>query len=132
MEIAYPSVNRMIEYNVLAISVIKVKKADQAKILSRGKLEIILEEVIQLDGDLYDKAVFLLKTLIQAHAFASGNRRTAFIVMKDFLIQNGLRCNVPDLPEQARVMTGIREGYYSDQEIKEWLQHGKIKEFKRF
>ena len=31
----------------------------------------------------------------------------------------------------AKVMTGIREGYYSDDEIVGWLKNGKIREFKR-
>lgn len=32
--------------------------------------------------------------------------------------------NVEGNPEQARVMQGIRENYYSDEEIKEWLKNG--------
>lgn len=32
---------------------------------------------------------------------------------------------------QARVMIGIRENYYADQELKEWLKHGNIREFRR-
>jgi len=29
-------------------------------------------------------------------------------------------------------MPGIRENYYTDEEIKGWIKHGKIKMFKRF
>ena len=32
----------------------------------------------------------------------------------------------------AKIMTGIRENYYADEEIKNWIKHGTIREFKRF
>jgi prophage maintenance system killer protein len=79
----------------------------------------------------YDRALVLLKGLIQKHPFSSGNRRTAFIVTKDFILSNNERFKIKDDPKHARVMQGIREQYYSDEEIKEWIQHGKIREFKR-
>ena len=44
---------------------------------------------------------------------------------------NDENVKIPDDPSNSCVMTGIREGYYSDAEIKEWIQHGKIREFKR-
>ena len=73
----------------------------------------------------------MLKGLVQGHAFASGNRRTAFIATKYFLTTNKAKISVGDEPENAKVMLGIREQQYSDSEIKEWLKHGKIREFKR-
>lgn len=73
----------------------------------------------------------MLKQLIQKHPFASGNRRTAFIVIKDFLVSNGFKFGVKDDPRYARVMQGIRENFYSDSEIKEWLKNGKIRKFER-
>ena len=85
MEIRYPTVERVIEYNVLAISLIKVKKGDKAQVLSRERIEGIIEGCKEIDGDIYDKATYLLKSLIRLHPFASGNRRTAFIVTKEFL-----------------------------------------------
>ena len=36
-----------------------------------------------------------------------------------------------DNPEYARIMTGIRENYYTEIEIENWLQNGQIREFKR-
>ncbi|MEK6867859.1 MAG: hypothetical protein AABX98_03495, partial [Nanoarchaeota archaeon] len=69
--------------------------------------------------------------LVQKHPFASGNRRTALIVTKYFLLENNQKFFVEDQPKQARVMQGIRENYYSHEEVKEWLKNGKIREFKR-
>ena len=50
---------------------------------------------------------------------------------KYFLLENNQRFFVGDEPKQARVMQGIREEYYSHEEIKEWLKNGKIREFRR-
>ena len=38
---------------------------------------------------------------------------------------------IKDDPHYAMVMLGIIENYYSKEEIKEWIQHGKIREFRR-
>ncbi|MBI4149457.1 type II toxin-antitoxin system death-on-curing family toxin [Candidatus Woesearchaeota archaeon] len=132
VEVIYPTVEKIVEYNVLALRLIKVKKADQPKILSRQRIVNIIEEAKSTDGDIYDKSVVLFKGLIQKHPFASGNRRTAFIVAKEFLLSNHQAFNIEDNPLQARAMQGIRENYYTDDEIKEWITHGKIREFKRW
>ncbi|MFH1696139.1 MAG: type II toxin-antitoxin system death-on-curing family toxin [Candidatus Micrarchaeota archaeon] len=129
--VEYPSVDKIVEFNLLALSVIKVKKSDSAKLLSKVKIFDVVDSCKSFKGDLYDKAVVLLKRIIQVHAFASGNRRTAFITVKYFLVMNNEKLGVKDDPENARVMLGIREGYYSDNEIKEWLKNGEIREFKR-
>lgn len=125
------SVEQVIEYNVLSINLIQVKKADKAEVLSKGRLIDVVEGCKELESDVYDKAVFLLKGLIQKHPFASGNRRTAFIAVKDFLLKNNEVFGVKDNPEQARIMIGIRENFYKDEELKEWLKHGKIRKFER-
>ena len=131
-KIKYPTAERIIEYNVLALTLIKIKKADRPAVLSSARLDLTIKNCKELKGDLYEKAVCLLNGIIQLHPFASGNRRTAFVVTKEFLKENGGKFNIEDDPKQAKVMLGIRENYYTDNEIKEWIKHGKIKEFKRF
>ena len=130
-EIIYPSQERIIEYNLLALEFVKAKKADSAKVLSSSKLKEVIEKCQETTGDIYDKALILLKGLVQKHPFASGNRRTAFIAVKDFCANNHTRFSVGDLPENSKVLLGIREGYYSDEEIKEWIKNGKIRKFIR-
>ncbi len=110
---------------------IKVKKADQSKVLSYQKIVEVIEECASLQGDIYDKAVCLMRGIVKKHPFASGNRRTAFISTKDFLISNGFKFEIKDNPHYARVMQGIREDYYSLEELKDWIKNGQIKEFKR-
>ena len=130
-KIKYPSEEDIIEYNLLILSIIKVKKSDHAEILSYLKIKETIKECKETKGDIYDKAAILLKCLIQKHPFASGNRRTAFIVTKAFVLTNKGKFKIKDDPDYARVMIGIRERYYSDEEIKEWIKNGKIKKFKR-
>ncbi len=130
-EIQYLSLTEVVEFNILALSLLKTKKADKGQVLSYLKLKEMLDGCEAAPGDIYDKAVFLLKNAIKKHAFASGNRRTAFIITKHFLLLNKADFNIKDEPDYARIMTGIRENYYSDPEIKNWIQNGQIREFKR-
>ncbi len=122
---------RIKEINLLVLSLIKVKKADQPKLLSSSKLYEIISECNEFPGDIFDKAVILLKGIIQKHPFASGNRRTAFAVTKEFVLKNGKDFNITSDISESRVLQGIRESYYKDEEIKEWIRYGKIREFKR-
>lgn len=130
-DITYPTPEKIVEYNLLALELIKVKKADRPKVMSMAKIREVIEHCHQKEGGVYDKAVVLLKGLIQKHPFASGNRRTAFIAVKDFILTNNSHFGIKDEPHFARALQGIRESYYSDEEIKEWMKHGKIKEFRR-
>jgi death-on-curing family protein len=127
----YLDSEKVIEFNFLALTAIKAKKADQPKVLSKAKIEKVLGNCERKEGDVFDKAVVLLEGLVKAHAFDSGNRRTAFISMKYFLILNKKKTKIKDDPKNSRTMLGIRESHYSHEEIKEWIKNGKIKEFKR-
>ena len=129
--IIYPVAEQIIEYNVIALEVLRVKKADTPKVLSHQKIAEVINNCRQTEGDIYDKAVALLIGLVRKHPFASGNRRTAFIATKDFLLNNRVTFGIKDDPYYARVMLGIRENFYSEEEIKEWICHGKIREFRR-
>ena|SRR3989338_9026242 len=130
-KIIYPTPEKIIEYNLLILSIIKVKKADKPEVLSRNSIKESIEECKKVKGNIYDKSVILLKSLVQKHPFASGNRRTAFVVVKDFLLMNKAEFKIKDDPIYARVMLGIREGYYKEEEIKNWIVKGDIREFRR-
>jgi death-on-curing protein len=130
-EIMYLSAEEVTEFNVLVLGLLRVKKSDAHKVLSRKKLVDALEKCRELEGDVYSKAARLMRELSSAHAFASGNRRTAFIATKEFVQRNGVRFSIPDDPDYAKVMRGIREGKYQDAEIAEWIANGKIKQRER-
>ena len=69
--INYPTAEKIIEFNVLALIIIKAKKADSAEVLSKSKILMLLDECETKEGDIYDKALVLLKGIIQKHPFAS-------------------------------------------------------------
>ena len=127
----YLSEEQVIALNALAIALIPAKKSDATHLASRTKLTRALEECRSCSGDAYAKAVVLLREIVRAHAFVSANRRTALLATKEFLIMNGGHLGVPDDPRSATVLRGIRESYYSDEEIEGWLRYGTIKEFRR-
>lgn len=131
MKIIYPPAEKIEELNLLVLALIKVKKSDKPELLSTLKLVAVLNECTSLEGDIYDKAVVLLKGIIQKHPFASGNRRTAFVATKYFLEMNKEKFKIDPSENQFKVFLGIRENYYTCQEIKEWIKNGKIREFRR-
>ncbi len=126
----YPSVYDIISVNEKVIKEVKVRKADKHAVLGKEKIEKALEAAKRRRGDAYDKAVVLFRGLIQAHPFASGNRRNAFVVVENFLLYNREKPKV-NKDASASVLQGIREDYYGDDEIRRWLKGRKIREFRR-
>jgi len=131
MALRYPSTETIIAYNELALAQLAAKKADRHEVRSREHLRRVLEEIRAADGDVYAKAVVLLTGLVRAHAFASGNRRTAVLVTKDFLLSNGATFGVTDDPRNARILQGVREGFYTPAALQVWLRTGVIHAFTR-
>ena len=126
--VSYLTAEEVIAINKETLATIRVKKADSFKVLSVLKINSVLESAETAVGGVYDKAVVLLKGLVQEHPFASANRRTALLSTVRFLRMNGLE---PKIKEEAKILQGVRENYYSDAEIKKWLKGGEAREFKR-
>lgn len=127
-EIIYPTVDELIEVNQRVLREIRVKKADQHRVLSKQKIEDAVRRTKEAEGDIFDKAATLLAELVRGHAFASGVRRTAFTATIAFLKTNGANPNVVHNP---KVLMGIRERFYSKDEIKDWLKGNEIRKFAR-
>lgn len=128
----YLTTDEIVRINEKSIKDIKVKKSDKHEVLSREKINGVISRCKKIRGDDYSKASCLIKGLVESHPFSSGNRRTAFISTKQFLEINNKKMRAPNHKKQAKVMIGIREGFYNDNDIKNWLKNGKIKKFKRF
>ncbi len=121
-EYKFPTSEEIIEANRRVLAEIPVKKADSHRVLSRAKLELILDNARKTNDDIYNPATELLVGIVKGHPFASGVRRTAVTVTSAFLKMNGADAEVPHDPE---VLKGIREGFYIKDEVKEWLKgHG--------
>ncbi|CAM4426923.1 death-on-curing protein [Paenibacillus endophyticus] len=73
----------------------KMNDADQAGVKDHGLLESAVHRPQQSDfGEdaypyLFDKAAALLESLVKNHCFHNGNKRTAYLVTKSFLMLNG-------------------------------------------
>jgi prophage maintenance system killer protein len=65
---------------------------------------------------------------VQGHPFDSGNRRTAFAAAMTLLRLNGEH---PKVVHDAKVLQGIREGFYTNGEVKKWLKGYGIRAFNR-
>lgn len=127
-ETRYLTVDEVIDINRKVLKEIRVKKADSHHVASRHKIEDALREVQEGGGDAFRKAAVLLIQLTKAHAFYSGNRRTAYAAAKLFLQANGKAFNIEVEP---KVLTGIREGFYQTTEVVEWLKGHGIRAFTR-
>ncbi len=69
--------------------------------------------------------------MVQGHVFASGNRRTALFITIKFLFDNNAESMIKNEAKYAKVLAGIREGFYIRLQIKDWLKNGQIQEFSR-
>ena len=125
-KIKYPTIEEIVQANYTVIKEINVSRKDYHRIYHRDRIIKILEEMKKLEGDLYDKAVFLLKNLIISHPFGSANRRTAYVVTHTFIWEN-----IGEAPhiklEDEKFLEGIRHGWLGDEEVKLWLQGKKMK-----
>ena len=86
--IIYPTIEEIVTTNKKVLEINKAKKADKHEVLSYQKISDIIKKVKSKKGNIYSKAAVLLKELTLAHAFASGNRRTAFTVTANFIYKN--------------------------------------------
>jgi death on curing protein len=124
----YLTLDEIIEVNRKVLNEIRVKGADSHRVASRQKIQDVLGKVQAEEGDTYWKAAVLLVQLTKAHAFDSGNRRTAYAATKLFLEANGKEL---DIEVEPRVLTGIREGFYQTKEVVGWLKGHGIRAFVR-
>ena len=130
-ELIYPSKESVKNVNKM-VNLMSNMKADTHKLLrDDGFIEIILRKAKQKDGDIYDKAAVLLKELVTTHGFASGNKRTGFVVTTYFIKKNGGKPRFSDFDKIEKVLRNIR--LYNIEEIANWLRKGEIDEtrFKR-
>ena len=76
---------------------------------------------VELQPTLWDKAAILLTKLIKNHPFYDGNKRIAFIAVKEFLRRNGWDLDLA-MQEAAPFTTGIAAGRVDTPEVMTWLQ----------
>ena len=127
-EYVYPTKESVLFTNEI-VNIMSNRKADQHKLLRpTSYIDEIIERVKQTQGDLYDKAGALMHDLITTHGFASGNKRTGFIVTLRFLKKNRGKIRAKNFNKAERIITNIR--VYTPTEIADWLRTGEINETK--
>ena len=124
----YPSDKEIIEINKEILESIRVKDADAHGVLKPVAIKNSLHAMLYDSGNLYDKAASLLISLVRNHPFQNGNRRTAYVISKAFLKANGEN---PKIVQDEDVFRGIRAGFYSKNEIRDWLRGNEIRKFSR-
>lgn len=127
-KITYPDVDS-IKYINKIVNLMSIRKADQYQLLMSDKfIDNIIKDVKKCKGDVYEKGALLLKNLIKAHGFASGNKRTAFITLTYFLTKNRGKVRFKNFDEVEKILRNIQ--LYDAAEISNWLRKGEINETK--
>ena len=88
----------------------------------RTTLREILDGAREYD-DLYLRAAHLLRKLITSHIFEDGNKRTAWVVTREYLRQHDVEPGGRN-EEVERVLRRIRR--YDVAEIADWLDAGEL------
>lgn len=125
-----PDTDEIISINEEVLRAYPQKKADRHQVLSYGKIADAVEKARQ-ENEPYKVASVLLVELVRAHPFASGNKRTSFFCARNVLASVGKPFTIRDTAANARVLIGVREGFYTTDDIEHWLRTGDIHEFKR-
>lgn len=86
------------------------------------RLREILDDVAEQDS-LWHRAAFLLRSLITAHVFEDGNKRTAWATTEIYLERNGAVPAERGTPVEE-ILLRIRR--YEVDELAEWLETGKL------
>jgi prophage maintenance system killer protein len=126
------TVDEIIWMNEYVLHTFPAKRADRHEVLNYDGLLKLMVSIQRSHNHFYAKATMLLIGLIRGHFFASGNRRTALQAVGTFATLNRRKVYIWRIRFIRQVLIGIREQYYSDEEIKMWVKQGDIRPFNRF
>lgn len=106
----------------------KMDDADQAGVKDHGLLESAVhrpeQSIFGEDAypDLFAKAAALLESMVKNHCFHNGNKRTAYLVTKSFLLMNGKHLKM-EREYAVEFIVGIAEGLHSLDVVTSTLKH---------
>jgi death-on-curing protein len=104
----------------------RMNDAEQAGVKDHGLLESAVHRPQQsLFGEdayptLFDKAASFLESLVKNHCFHNGNKRTAYLVTKSFLMLNGYHLRM-DREYAVEFIVDIAKGVHSFEAISDIL-----------
>lgn len=73
-----------------------------------------------------EKAVAIIESIIINHPFVDGNKRTAYVLMRLLLLENGFDFSASS-NEKYEFIINIASGNYKTEEIKKWITNHIIK-----
>ena len=125
--IKYPTVEEIITTNKRVLEVHRAKKADKHELLgTEHQILEIINKAKSKKGNIYLKSAVLLRELTISHLFASGNRRTAYLVTNDFIYKNKKK-DIEKTEEEVEIFKKIRYRDISDEELAKWIKNEKKK-----
>lgn len=77
-------------------------------------------ENTQLHPTVINKAAALIESILINHPFVDGNKRTGYVVLRSFLISNGVDIKATQ-DEKYQFVIAIAAGKMRFEEINEWL-----------
>ncbi|MCD1258547.1 type II toxin-antitoxin system death-on-curing family toxin [Paenibacillus athensensis] len=110
----------------------RMNDAEQAGVKDHGLLDSAVhrprQTVFGADAypNLFDKAAALLESLVKNHCFHNGNKRTAYLVTKSFLMLNGYHVRM-EREYAVEFVVDIATGVHSLETIAELLQSHSVK-----
>ena len=90
-------------------------------LISKHNLDFIVEYVRDYEGDVFDKAAFLMFYIAFSHPFLNGNKRTAFLTAEVFLRANGwhIKCGAD---EALGFLLEVASGDKTIEDVKRWIR----------
>ena len=93
----YPTVDDVVCANIEVLDLTGGKHPHKLPGSREGIQAVIDEAKREEDGGLTYQAALLMRELVRIHAFAGANHRTAYIVVKTFLLRNSRQFRVDGL-----------------------------------
>jgi len=109
----------------------RMNDAEQAGVKDHGLLESAVHRPQQsvfgedVYSTLFDKAAALLESLVKNHCFHNGNKRTAYLVTKSFLMMNGCHFGM-ERKAAVEFIVDIAKGIYGLEAIANILREHSI------
>ena len=80
----------------------------------------------ELHTTITEKAAALIESIVKNHAFIDGNKRTGYVIMRLFMMQNGFDINA-SYNEKYEFVIDIASGNIEIHEIENWIKEHQIK-----
>jgi death-on-curing family protein len=118
----YPSVEDIIDANITVLDV-GSNKHPHRLLLRPEAIQSVIDHTIEVERKgLAYQAAWLMKELVELHAFDGANHRTAYLVAKIFLRRNGRTFRVARLDDAYLFISQLETK--TIEQIQEWIEHG--------